>query len=96
MLAWTAEQWNVAPPTHTHTCAYSAAWPENPPCMLPGLPARPPCLPRPQRRMAEVLESREAHYAVIGMVLLDLALVLTELVLSSFYPAPDLAPHLGG
>jgi hypothetical protein len=46
--------------------------------------------------MAEVLESREAHYAVIGMVLLDLALVLTELVLSSFYPAPDLAPHLGG
>ena len=45
MLAWTAEQWNVAPPTHTHTCAYSAAWPENPPCMLPGLPARLPCLP---------------------------------------------------
>lgn len=46
--------------------------------------------------MAEVLESREAHYAVIGLVLLDLAIVLTELVLSSFYPSPELAPHLGG
>lgn len=47
-----------------------------------------------QRRMAEVLESREAHYAVIGFVLLDLAIVLTELVLSSFYPTPELAPHI--
>ncbi|EFN53563.1 hypothetical protein CHLNCDRAFT_136713 [Chlorella variabilis] len=47
-----------------------------------------------QCRMAEVLESREAHYAVIGLVLLDLAIVLTELVLSSFYPSPELAPHL--
>lgn len=46
--------------------------------------------------MAEVLESREAHYFIIGMVLLDLAIVLTELVLSSFYPTPELAPHLGG
>lgn len=49
----------------------------------------------PQRRMAEVLESREAHYMVIGLVLLDLAIVLAELVLSSFYPTPELAPHLG-
>jgi hypothetical protein len=48
-----------------------------------------------QRRMAELLESREAHYLVIGMVLLDLAIVLAELVLSSFYPTPELAPHLG-
>ena len=48
-----------------------------------------------QRRMAEVLESREAHYMVIGLVLLDLAIVLAELVLSSFYPTPELAPHLG-
>lgn len=47
-----------------------------------------------QRRMAEVLESREAHYMVIGLVLLDLAIVLAELVLSSFYPAPELAPHI--
>ncbi|KAL4459107.1 hypothetical protein ABPG75_013972 [Micractinium tetrahymenae] len=47
-----------------------------------------------QRRMAEVLESREAHYLVIGLVLLDLAIVLTELVLSSFYPTPELAPHI--
>lgn len=46
--------------------------------------------------MAEVLESREAHYLVIGLVLLDLAIVLAELVLSSFYPSPELAPHLGG
>lgn len=45
--------------------------------------------------MAEVLESREAHYMVIGLVLLDLAIVLAELVLSSFYPAPELAPHIG-
>lgn len=45
--------------------------------------------------MAEVLESREAHYMVIGLVLLDLAIVLAELVLSSFYPTPELAPHLG-
>ena len=45
--------------------------------------------------MAEVLESREAHYLVIGLVLVDLAIVLTELVLSSFYPSPDLAPHVG-
>lgn len=49
-----------------------------------------------QRRMAEVLESREAHYLVIGLVLLDLVIVLTELILSSFYPSPELAPHLGG
>ena len=27
-------------------------------------------------------------------VLLDLAIVLTELVLSSFYPTPELAPHV--
>lgn len=47
-----------------------------------------------QRRMGEVLESREAHYMVIGLVLLDLAIVLAELVLSSFYPTPELAPHL--
>ena len=53
-------------------------------------------LPAVQRRMAEVLESREAHYMVIGLVLLDLAIVLAELVLSSFYPTPELAPHLGG
>ena len=42
-----------------------------------------------------MLESREAHYLVIGLVLLDLALVLAELVLSSFFPSPDLAPHMG-
>ncbi len=64
-------------------------------CCCPGLEAlssAPVCL---QRRMAEVLESREAHYLVIGLVLLDLAIVLAELVLSSFYPSPELAPHLG-
>ncbi|PSC73972.1 hypothetical protein C2E20_2559 [Micractinium conductrix] len=49
---------------------------------------------RMQRRAAEVLESREAHYLVIGLVLVDLAIVLTELVLSSFYPTPELAPHM--
>ena len=38
---------------------------------------------------------RPAPLQVIGMVLLDLAIVLTELVLSSFYPTPELAPHLG-
>ena len=48
-----------------------------------------------QRRMAAALESREAHYVVIGLVLLDLAIVLTELVLSSFYPDHSLAPHIG-
>lgn len=53
------------------------------------------CVVCAQRRAAEVLESREAHYLVIGLVLVDLAIVLTELVLSSFYPTPELAPHMG-
>eukprot|EP00887_Chlorella_sp_A99_P001136 scaffold14.g1136.t1 len=48
-----------------------------------------------QARMAELLESREAHYLVIGLVLFDLAIVLTELVLSSFFPSQQLAPHIG-
>lgn len=47
-----------------------------------------------QARMAELLESREAHYLVIGLVLFDLAIVLTELVLSSFFPSQQLAPHI--
>lgn len=61
----------------------------------PTTPAAPAASALAQRRMAEVLESREAHYMVIGLVLLDLAIVLAELVLSSFYPTPELAPHLG-
>ena len=72
-----------------HPCVAAAAAP---------LPSSKPkiCYPHcTQRRMAEVLESREAHYMVIGLVLLDLAIVLAELVLSSFYPTPELAPHLG-
>jgi hypothetical protein len=32
---------------------------------------------------------------VIGLVLLDLAIVVTELALSSFYPVHDNAPHAG-
>lgn len=57
-------------------------------------PLAPPRTTRLQRRMAGVLESREAHYAVIAMVLIDLAIVVAELALSSFYPTPELAPHL--
>eukprot|EP00887_Chlorella_sp_A99_P006441 scaffold3.g6441.t1 len=39
-----------------------------------------------QQRIGQLLESREAHYFVIGLTLLDLGIVITELALSSIFP----------
>ena len=78
---------------HPHTLVRGARTPPPPPP-----PHRPPPRPAPpclQRKCGEVLESRAAHYTVIGLVLLDLAIVVTELALSSFYPVHDNAPHAG-
>lgn len=49
-----------------------------------------------QARCAELLESSGIHYTIIGLTLLDLAIVVTELILSSIFPAAEAVPHAGG
>lgn len=60
----------------------------------PACPA--PVLPHMQARCAELLESSGIHYTIIGLTLLDLAIVVTELILSSIFPAAEAVPHAGG
>lgn len=43
-----------------------------------------------RQKVAQALESKAAHITIIVLVILDLCVVLTELILSSFYPGcPD-------
>lgn len=46
-----------------------------------------------QAKAARVLESSAMHYSIIALTLLDLAVVVTELIMSSIYPVRDEAPH---
>lgn len=48
-----------------------------------------------QTALAEGLESKPAHLAVIVLVVLDLLIVITELILSGFYPTEDSWTHAG-
>lgn len=56
----------------------------------------PPTLAGPQAKCARMLESNPVHYFIIGLTILDLMIVVTELVLSSFYPVHEEVPHAGG
>jgi hypothetical protein len=42
-----------------------------------------------------VLESSATHYTIIALTLLDLMIVVTELILSSIFPAAEAVPHAG-
>lgn len=48
-----------------------------------------------QARCAHVLESSATHYTIIALTLLDLGIVVTELILSSIFPAAEKVPHAG-
>lgn len=48
-----------------------------------------------QARCAHVLESSATHYTIIALTLLDLGIVVTELILSSIFPAAEQVPHAG-
>ncbi|KAI7840282.1 hypothetical protein COHA_006064 [Chlorella ohadii] len=52
-----------------------------------------PNLAKLQSRCAEVLESSATHYTIIALTLLDLGIVVTELILSSIFPAAEAVPH---
>jgi hypothetical protein len=43
--------------------------------------------------LAQALESSAAHYCIIALTLLDLAVVATELILSSIYACHEHVPH---
>lgn len=53
------------------------------------------CCAMLQSRCAEVLESSATHYTIIALTLLDLGIVVTELILSSIFPAAEAVPHAG-
>ncbi|KAI3435829.1 hypothetical protein D9Q98_001887 [Chlorella vulgaris] len=46
-----------------------------------------------QRSVAELLESSTAHYIVIGLTLVDLAVVVTELILTAIFACHEHEPH---
>lgn len=72
-------------------CCYAACLCLSASCCHP-VPHNPPPL---QRELGRLLESSATHYCIIGLTLLDLAVVATELILSSIYACHEHVPHAG-